>query len=826
MRRVFFVLVLAILANVCGLSGQESIPVDSVHFPDARFREYVMANFDADANGILESSELDAVDSIDFGDGHWIYTSLEGIEHFWNLKYLDCGLQELTSLDVTRNAELRYLHCAANDLTVLDVSRNTKLKRLTCWGCLLETLDLSHNDSLEYLNCMEPLNDGTLKSIILPSYSKFVMLWCSGNQLPELVLSGCQELDSLDCHSNDLVDLVLPAGSCLQKLWMSGNHLEKLDLTNCTGLRYLDCRENALTDLLLDSSSVLETLYCESNNLRELNLSGCARLKTLFCDENDSLKKVDVSGCVALESLAFEDLSHFAELDVSGCIALESLSFEYLPRFGGIDISGCASLEELYFDNVFLKELDLSANDSLRVLHCNGTNLISLDLSNNALLEEFEGSGGGWLVPFNPDSTYNLKRGIGAIPGVEDLSRTANWRNAELVDSLVRILDFNCAFSYDYDTRCPNGDFYLSVGLLCDMDDDIPIDSAHFPDPFFRQCVRQGADADSSGYLSRYEGYYLVSYHPFLTNRVLSLDSVPLTGLQGLEYLTGLVRLRCRSCGLDALDVSKNHILQILDCADNNLSSLDVSKNHILQILDCADNNLSSLDVSENSVLQRLDCADNGLSCLNLDGAVSLRFLNCENNELEYLDLFSNSNLGVVQLDGNRLTSLDLSMNPMDGYGRFDTSSCDDNYYEVRTEDGRFDLGLLPGSFDLGRTSNWQGGRLPGNILFFEDSVVTYDYATGCPEDVRFPLSSVQFTLIRNDSLGVSVEPAYAVAESSARVYVRDRVLHVENNANEYTVHSVSGSLIYRGHGNVVPLPATGLYIVALPEKTWKVMAL
>ena len=172
MRRVFFVLVLAILANVCGLSGQESIPVDSVHFPDARFREYVMANFDADANGILESSELDAVDSIDFGDGHWIYTSLEGIEHFWNLKYLDCGLQELTSLDVTRNAELRYLHCAANDLTVLDVSRNTKLKRLTCWGCLLETLDLSHNDSLEYLNCMEPLNDGTLKSIILPSYSK------------------------------------------------------------------------------------------------------------------------------------------------------------------------------------------------------------------------------------------------------------------------------------------------------------------------------------------------------------------------------------------------------------------------------------------------------------------------------------------------------------------------------------------------------------------------------------------------------------------------------------------------------------------------------
>ena len=59
-------------------------------------------------------------------------TSLQGIEYFESLTYLNCSNNQLTSLDVSANTALTELYCFSNQLTSLDISRNTVLTELSC----------------------------------------------------------------------------------------------------------------------------------------------------------------------------------------------------------------------------------------------------------------------------------------------------------------------------------------------------------------------------------------------------------------------------------------------------------------------------------------------------------------------------------------------------------------------------------------------------------------------------------------------------------------------------------------------------------------------
>lgn len=59
-------------------------------------------------------------------------TSLQGIEFFSALTWLECGENQLTSLDVSKNTALTRLNCWYNQLISLDISKNTSLTSLSC----------------------------------------------------------------------------------------------------------------------------------------------------------------------------------------------------------------------------------------------------------------------------------------------------------------------------------------------------------------------------------------------------------------------------------------------------------------------------------------------------------------------------------------------------------------------------------------------------------------------------------------------------------------------------------------------------------------------
>jgi hypothetical protein len=80
-------------------------------------------------------------------------SDLTGIEDFTDLIQLNCGYNQLTSLDVSKNTALTSLICGSNQLTSLDLSKNTALTRLWCGSNQLTSLDLSKNTALTSLIC-------------------------------------------------------------------------------------------------------------------------------------------------------------------------------------------------------------------------------------------------------------------------------------------------------------------------------------------------------------------------------------------------------------------------------------------------------------------------------------------------------------------------------------------------------------------------------------------------------------------------------------------------------------------------------------------------
>ena len=249
----------------------------------------------------------------------------------------------------------------------------------------------------------------------------------------------------------------------------------------------------------------------------------------------------------------------------------------------------------------------------------------------------------------------------------------------------------------------------------------VAIDNINFPDANFRSFVAEKYDTDGDEYLSNTEIAAVTELNCY--NREIS-------DLTGIGHFTALKTLKCNANRLISLDVSKNAALTRLECYGNQLTVLDVSKNTSLTTLSCESNQLTSLDVSKNTALNILWCNDNQLTSLDVSSNTALKHLNCKNNRLMTLNV-SNTALGDLNCSNNQLTSLDLSKN----YKSI-RYLCDNNIYQIALDENRtFDLSTLPGSFDVTKASNWNGGSVSGNILTVDDDTGTVTYTYDCGSD-------------------------------------------------------------------------------------------
>lgn len=177
----------------------EFVEINNTNFPDPVFLQYVKDNIDtADTtsgqkDGKLSQAERDAVTEISITNTNC--TDLTGIAYFANLTKLYCYHNQLTTLDVSKNAKLRILECYNNGMEKLNLGDITQLTVLQCEYNNLTELDVSKNPYLEELQCRE----NKLRRVVIGNKYRLTGLYLEGNQLTSLDLSGTtREIWNLD----------------------------------------------------------------------------------------------------------------------------------------------------------------------------------------------------------------------------------------------------------------------------------------------------------------------------------------------------------------------------------------------------------------------------------------------------------------------------------------------------------------------------------------------------------------------------------------------------------------------------------------------------
>ena len=259
---------------------------------------------------------------------------------------------------------------------------------------------------------------------------------------------------------------------------------------------------------------------------------------------------------------------------------------------------------------------------------------------------------------------------------------------------------------------------------------DIRLDAAHFPDANFQKYLSENVDTNKDGSLSAAERDAVTE---------LNVQNARIKSLNGIQYFTQLVTLRCYNNQLTKLDVSKNTQLKYLWCYNNQLTELDVSKNIQLTAVVCWNNQLTKLDVSKNMQMTILYCYNNQLKSLDVSKNAKLMSLHCDNNQLTKLDVSKNAQLEILHCGNNQLTNMDISKNT-----KLQTFECMDNEYGATLNSkNQLDVSTLPG-FQTSKVSNVKGGKLSGKMLAFNSGSkkVTYTYNCGNNKTATFTIAA------------------------------------------------------------------------------------
>ena len=358
------VMVFSLLPFTASAAG--ATPIDEKNFPDPVFREYVhkVAGSHYLTDAIVRQIEaLDvSKDNIKkvLGDRDPI-TSLKGIRHLkyvrdlncryqklttldlelnmrverldcygnqltdlWlrptgtSLKYLDCGVNQLNALDLSKSSELTELYCRNSKLTVLDLSANKKLQKIVAASNKLTTLDVRNLPELTYLDLQANFD---LKSIDVSKNPKLEFLNVAQTGLTSLNVKNNRKLVDLKVYCNQLTALDVSSNYLLKKLYCSENQLTSLDLSSNVALECLSVSENPITELNLHPLSSLKDLYCDTMQLKKLDVSRCTELQKLYCNDNQ-IETLDLRSNKKLETLYCQN-NRLSWLDLSSNTALD-----------------------------------------------------------------------------------------------------------------------------------------------------------------------------------------------------------------------------------------------------------------------------------------------------------------------------------------------------------------------------------------------------------------------------------------------------------------------------------------------------------------------
>ncbi|MDO5037321.1 MAG: stalk domain-containing protein [Tissierellia bacterium] len=525
--------------------AEGEVAINDTNFPDATFRQYISDNFDTDEpkDGSLSQEELDAVTKIDVEKKE--ITDLKGLEHFKNLKKLDCFGNALSQIDLSQNTALEYLQCGKNQLKTLDLRNNTKLQKLYCYKNNLTSLDLSQNNLIGESD--DPFFDNfnlkyqTYAIEVVNNTLYFDLTSLPGNFDP----SKTRYWDGGRVVGNTLiVDDDKPAKVTYDYEASEG---KELDVT--LNITYKDPTINNPVTVSFDfgdgsgdignirleqGSTYILPLFTftapDNKEFKAWEVDGQEKKPDdrIVVNEDITIKALwkEVEGVLINEENFPDDnfrafVDKYYNDDNNNLLSPQELDISKMKAYDENieDLTGIehfSKLKDLNCVNNQLTSLDLSKNTALTILSCDKNQLTSLDLSGNPDLEEL-------FCGENALTSLNISQ------------------NSKLNT------------------------------LWCYYNELTELDLSGNPALMHLHCV---------------------------INQLTSLDT---------RHNPDLVEISCGGNQLRSLNISQNSKLETFECYTNQLTSLDLSGNPALTNFSCSENNLTSLDLSGNPNLSSFD---------------------------------------------------------------------------------------------------------------------------------------------------------------------------------------------------------------------------
>lgn len=477
---VFTFLPFSALAANTGIAFNS--PDFALKFKDEEFQRFLKERCDTNHNGKLDAQELN-ITEMTIPDDYKI-KNLEGIRFFedlekldchgiglttlnvsmnfklmaldvsrcYQLKQLNCSVNQLVELDVKNQTNLTLLDCHHNELTELDVSRNQNLASLTCDGNQLTTLDLRKNTSLSHLSCAENrlacvdfshmvgsninadgnrhpiavLTDRTFDLNTLPGFDVSKATNWYGGSVPGSgtilrVEDGKNEVSyQYDCgkgvNPTFIFETSLPIN---EKNFPDPNFRNYIQTYKAGGRNVLTVEEQRKVDTIdvkgwnisnlkgIEAFPNLKELNCENNSIQKLDLRQNPKLKTLRCNKNQ-LTQLDLSKNPDIDYLICSD-NRLEQLDVSHLKDLVTLDCSH-NDLEQLDVRNCRFLETLYCSSNRLTELDADVTHKSRLVsvECQKNQLTTLILGENKGLKKLN-CANNQLTQLNLNNMISLK---------------------------------------------------------------------------------------------------------------------------------------------------------------------------------------------------------------------------------------------------------------------------------------------------------------------------------------------------------------------------------------------------------------------------------
>lgn len=352
------------------------------YFPDEQFRKYLQNEVDSGAkDNHLSDAEIEAVKEINIDSTYAGIKNVNGIEIFSNLERFIC--QDLVGDGTTDAENLSLKFSDPSQETKKYGNVNAKLKYVNCNHSKVTGIDLTGCPDVEYLNCSDnELADTDLK---ISENTKLKYLYCSNTKLTTPDLSKNTELKVLDCSFKKDDDRPAAGETGVFNPTDITGSVSKLNLATNAKLEYLDCSGNGNLSELTLASDFGGAAYLKGNALKYVDCHGCG-LTSLDLQHGTLLQYLNCSGN-SISNLDIRKNTKLEYLDCSGVVDPKTgnITTVNMPLTLGND-SVLRTLD--CSNNVGITALNnIEYNTSLETLNCAGTELTALDLSKNTALE-------------------------------------------------------------------------------------------------------------------------------------------------------------------------------------------------------------------------------------------------------------------------------------------------------------------------------------------------------------------------------------------------------------------------------------------------------